>query len=1221
MACCGGWIGQRLEDITDSIQSVGRSLDDAIIQPIAHTAEGILSDPKKLAAVAVSIIAPGAGAALGEAMGLTGAAAAIAGNTAINTMLNGGDVKAALITAGVSTAASSIGNQIASNVRADSIMNGDMSFADANTVGKIAGAATTGVVSNALSSVANGKPISLQSLLKSGLTAGVTSGISSGVNSLTSQIDAFKDMSPMAQRAINASIAAGVMGKNVNQTVLTSVLNSMYKDSGASDYINSKLKDVSGAVKQTFAEAQYQSQQVKQNQSEQQSTVDKYNGIVNDLTTQYQGITDARTAYDASVDRINEAASSGSIAAYMAKYHPNWVDISGGYQNMFEDPVTHKVQNTDDLISELQRNNKAAADKYTSAVDTYNTAVAKAELPLQTLPHDLSVAQRTGELLSKDLDTKTAALTSAIGNFQNAEESNAKYISDLVNKAATTGADGKPLTQDQILQNVYQQLSDSYVADNPNAKPEDNPFTSKVAKYDAAYTDPNEAAAQFKHLFGRDGTPEEIARYVGQSEADSTQAIQDLYQAPAAKDQLAEEFARVMGREGSAAELANYARTPFGELEDVLTADKLAIDNAIPPEQVAAAQARADALAANPPPTAEEIAAQIAQTRAIQEARQQQPTLESVLAQEAENQTNADAENARRETERQNLIAQDNAKIDQQAIDSQAAIDAVTAQNARDQAEYDRSQEELRLRGLQEEEDARLARVAADPVVSQGDIAAEFKSMYGRDGTEAELARYAGETKSEFHTALLDAFLAQMNKPASPDTGEEVAGPGGMTVRTVASMPEMQPRPGETAGEVVATTEDDGSTTYTRMMTYTKPDGTIGSYPINYDPSAREGKMLNYGSWSSGGAGDLTSGDTITTGVIWNRPDITAEEGSGPGSTGTGTGTGSGEATDSSGMTTEQILALVDSFKNDAAATAATQSDGSTTYTKPDGSAITLSPDGTLLASSAGTAGHTSGAGTSTGAGSGASTGTGESAGTGAGIPTGAGTSNGTGTGGSTSTGSGAGESTGTGTNASTGSATGTGAGVSTGTVESTSTGTTAGSGTSTGTGGSTVTGGDTGTGGSTGTGTGSGVSTGTGTSTGTGSSTSTGTGTNTGTGTGSGTGTGAGAGSGTGSGSGTGTGSGTVASAARKLSSAAAAPTGYMPGVGDLAHIKWDNGLYGILPWEEQPAAPAEETKHGKKSSENSDDLISQLEDSQYATGGHVDDFSIEALLHILRS
>jgi hypothetical protein len=72
------------------------------------------------------------------------------------------------------------------------------------------------------------------------------------------------------------------------------------------------------------------------------------------------------------------------------------------------------------------------------------------------------------------------------------------------------------------------------------------------------------------------------------------------------------------------------------------------------------------------------------------------------------------------------------------------------------------------------------------------------------------------------------------------------------------------------------------------------------------------------------------------------------------------------------------------------------------------------------------------------------------------------------------------------------------------------------------------------------------------------------------------------------------------------------------MPGVGDLAHIKWENGLFGVLPWEEPPVK--HKTDDNKEESE-SDALLAALEDSQYASGGQVDDFSVDALLQILRS
>jgi hypothetical protein len=69
----------------------------------------------------------------------------------------------------------------------------------------------------------------------------------------------------------------------------------------------------------------------------------------------------------------------------------------------------------------------------------------------------------------------------------------------------------------------------------------------------------------------------------------------------------------------------------------------------------------------------------------------------------------------------------------------------------------------------------------------------------------------------------------------------------------------------------------------------------------------------------------------------------------------------------------------------------------------------------------------------------------------------------------------------------------------------------------------------------------------------------------------------------------------------------------GYMPGVGDVAHIKSLESLFGPI----LGTLPAEPDK------DIQDDSLSALEgmDQDYASGGHVDDFSVEALLHILRS
>jgi hypothetical protein len=68
-----------------------------------------------------------------------------------------------------------------------------------------------------------------------------------------------------------------------------------------------------------------------------------------------------------------------------------------------------------------------------------------------------------------------------------------------------------------------------------------------------------------------------------------------------------------------------------------------------------------------------------------------------------------------------------------------------------------------------------------------------------------------------------------------------------------------------------------------------------------------------------------------------------------------------------------------------------------------------------------------------------------------------------------------------------------------------------------------------------------------------------------------------------------------------------------YMPGVGDVAHIKSLESLFG----------PILGTLLAEQTNEKQDDALSALEDmdQEYASGGHVDDFSVEALLHILRS
>ena len=155
----GGWnpLGDIGNLVKDTAGNVGNLVKDTAGN-VGKTATAILSDPKKLALVALSVAAPGAGTAIGEAIGLSGTAAAIAGSTVINTVANGGNVndalKAAVIGAGV-----------------NNIMSGTSSAVTQATGSNAAGAAATGAVSSAIQG-------------KDPLAGAISAGINSGINTL-----------------------------------------------------------------------------------------------------------------------------------------------------------------------------------------------------------------------------------------------------------------------------------------------------------------------------------------------------------------------------------------------------------------------------------------------------------------------------------------------------------------------------------------------------------------------------------------------------------------------------------------------------------------------------------------------------------------------------------------------------------------------------------------------------------------------------------------------------------------------------------------------------------------------------------------------------------------------------------------------------------------------------------------------------------------------------
>lgn len=197
-------IGRKIDDVIfEPIKDVGRKIDDEILQPVKNTVEAIIEDPKALLAVGLAVAFPGAGAALGAQLGLTGAAAKVAGQALLNTVLNGGDVKSAVIGA-VLPVVGDAGASVVSNTLANSGITDTL-----NSV-------ITRAVSQGTTAALLGKDPAAAFLL---------GGVSAGVSAVTESIPGFNELPQAAQNAITTAVVAEFAGVDTGTAVTTSLVN------------------------------------------------------------------------------------------------------------------------------------------------------------------------------------------------------------------------------------------------------------------------------------------------------------------------------------------------------------------------------------------------------------------------------------------------------------------------------------------------------------------------------------------------------------------------------------------------------------------------------------------------------------------------------------------------------------------------------------------------------------------------------------------------------------------------------------------------------------------------------------------------------------------------------------------------------------------------------------------------------------------------------------
>jgi hypothetical protein len=195
-------VGRKIDDeVFQPVKEVGRKIDDEILQPVKEIAK----DPKAIAAIALAVAFPGAGAALGAQLGLSGVAAQVVGQALINTAFNGGDVKAAVLSAALP------------------VLGGPASAQISETIGKAGiDGALNRVVTNAVVSGATA------AVLNQDMSTALVSSLVKSAPAIVSQyVPQFAEL-PRAVQEVAISATADLLrtgGDNLQNIALTGVAN------------------------------------------------------------------------------------------------------------------------------------------------------------------------------------------------------------------------------------------------------------------------------------------------------------------------------------------------------------------------------------------------------------------------------------------------------------------------------------------------------------------------------------------------------------------------------------------------------------------------------------------------------------------------------------------------------------------------------------------------------------------------------------------------------------------------------------------------------------------------------------------------------------------------------------------------------------------------------------------------------------------------------------
>jgi hypothetical protein len=439
------------------VRKKARLIDKNIIRPIVRTVEAIVEDPRKLAMVALSVLAPGAGTALGTAMGLTGTAATVVGQVAINTALNGGDVKSAIISAAIPV----VGKELAGAASS--------AFVDAGLDQALAKTAGNAVTSAGLAAIQGGDPV----------TALLASTVPTAVASVANEIPGYSELPELAKKAIASTVTSSITGGGGPQATANTI-------------VNAGINALAGYAK-TPTETTTQPALPSPDADFVPTVPPATQDVVGFLRSAYDAVTGAKSGLDSNIAEQNKIAEQ-----YNAKLAET---------QALQNELAAKYDKYTQLTEEGSSGIKGIANIVASTVlaDEINSGVAQ----LNANKSDLSN-------IAASLDTVKTQYTGLEGNFLEKKSALDENVLNYQQQQAKLGSELTPTpTAPPATEDVVQQLQDaglvSKAADVPLPLIQEEPLNPVTVEQNPNVDDLLKSLDKYKQAGAETSPPLEAA--------------------------------------------------------------------------------------------------------------------------------------------------------------------------------------------------------------------------------------------------------------------------------------------------------------------------------------------------------------------------------------------------------------------------------------------------------------------------------------------------------------------------------------------------------------------------------------------------------------------------------------------------------------------------------------------------------------------------------------